>query len=255
MEVNVLANQKEKRAIVTGGSQGLGLAMVEALLEEGITVCIMDISPTLFKVVESLKNKGYSLEGVYADLSELDKIEGYFDSALKVLGGKVDILINNAGIHKPSPAFDISLNDFRSVLDVNVVAVFEMARLAAAKMKEQQKGKIINIASVLAVQGGFNATAYSASKGAVSQLTKSMSNEWAKENIQVNAVAPGYYKTELNSFILSDEERYQELVGRVPAGRFAEPNEIGGMIKFLSSDQSDFVTGALLPVDGGFLGR
>jgi 2-deoxy-D-gluconate 3-dehydrogenase len=244
-----------KKAIVTGATQGLGLAMARALLEEGVTVSIMDVSPKLPEVIDSLKQEGFDVRGVHADLAELEKIEGYFEKALEGLGGNIDILVNNAGIHKPLPAFELPLADFRRVLDINVVAVFEMARLAAAKMKIQQKGKIINIASVLAVQGGFNATAYSASKGAVSQLTKSMSNEWAADNIQVNAIAPGYYKTELNTHILSDEARYQELVSRVPAGRFAEPNEIGGMIKFLASHQSDFVTGALIPVDGGFLGR
>ncbi|MEI3607651.1 glucose 1-dehydrogenase [Pseudogracilibacillus sp. SE30717A] len=246
---------RSKKAIVTGATQGLGFAMAEALCEEGVTVCILDISPKLPEVIESFKEKGYDVHGVQADLSQVEKITNYFGAALEKLDGDIDILVNNAGIHKPLPAEELSLSDFKRVLDVNVVAVFELARLAAAKMKQNQKGKIINIASVLAVQGGFNATAYSASKGAVAQLTKSLSNEWAKDGINVNAIAPGYYNTELNTHILTDEARYQDLISRVPAGRFGEPKEIGGMIKFLASDLSDFVSGALLPVDGGFLGR
>ena len=244
-----------KKAIVTGASQGLGLAMAEALCEEGVKVCIIDISKTLFDTVDALKNKGYNVVGVQADLSNIEEIESVFKESLDLLGGEVDVLVNNAGIHKPLPAEELPIADFKKIFDVNVVAVFELARLAAAIMKQKQSGKIINIASVLAVQGGFHATAYSSSKGAVLQLTKSLSNEWAKDGIQVNAVAPGYFNTELNTHILTDEKRYGELVSRVPSGRFGEPSEIGGMIKFLASDLSNFTTGALLPVDGGFLGR
>lgn len=244
-----------KKAIVTGASQGLGLAMAEALCEEGVQVCIVDISDKLSETVAMLTDKGYDATGVQADLSQVGEIANVFTEALEQLNGEIDILVNNAGIHKPLPAEELSITDFKRVFDVNVVAVFELSRLAANVMKEKQKGKIINIASVLAVQGGFNATAYSASKGAVLQLTKSLSNEWAKDGIHVNAVAPGYFNTELNHHILTDEKRYAELVSRVPSGRFGEPTEIGGMIKFLSSELSDFTTGALLPVDGGFLGR
>lgn len=244
-----------KKAIVTGASQGLGLAMAEALCEEGVHVCIIDISDKVFDTVANLKGKGYEASAVQADLSKLEEIAQTFDQALENLDGKLDIIVNNAGIHKPLPAEELPIADFKKIFDVNVLAVFELSRLAAKVMKEKQKGKIINIASVLAVQGGFNASAYSASKGAVLQLTKSLSNEWAKDGIQVNAVAPGYFNTELNQHILTDEKRYADLVSRVPSGRFAEPSEIGGMIKFLSSDLSDFTTGALMPVDGGFLGR
>src|SRR5699024_608029 len=246
---------QSKKAIVTGASQGLGLAMAEELCEERVHVCIIDISDKLFDTVAMLKEKGYEATGVQADLSKIDEISNVFTEALEQLNGELDILVNNAGIHKPLPAEELPIADFKRVFDVNVVAVFELSRLAAGVMKEKQKGKIINIASVLAVQGGFNATAYSASKGAVLQLTKSLSNEWANDGIHVNAVAPGYFNTELNQHILTDEKRYAELVSRVPSGRFGEPTEIGGMIKFLSSELSDFTTGALLPVDGGFLGR
>lgn len=245
----------KKRAIVTGAAQGLGYAMAEALCEEGAEVCIVDISPTLQEVVNKLTDKGYFVHGVQADLAELENISSYFYEAFDKLGGKIDILVNNAGIHKPLPALELNVMDFQSVLNVNVAAVFELAKLAATEMKKQQYGKIINIASVLAVQGGYNATAYSASKGAVLQLTKSLSNEWMKDGINVNAIAPGYYNTELNTHILNDQDRYDDLVSRVPANRFGEPHELGGTVKFLASKHSDFISGALIPVDGGFLGR
>lgn len=121
--------------------------------------------------------------------------------------------------------------------------------------EEKGKGKIVNIASVLSIQGGYNASAYSASKGAVAQLTKSLSNEWSKDGINVNAIAPGYFKTPLNQFIFNDPERSHSILDRIPTGRFGEPEELAGALLFLSSDQSNYVNGILLPVDGGFLGR
>ena len=242
-----------KKAIVTGAAQGLGLAMVEGLCEYGVKVCIIDISPNLQQVIEELRHKGYEVEGVYGDLSQLNQLTGIFTKSMDLLDGKLDILVNNAGIHKPMPAVDLPVEDFQQIIDVNVTAVFQICRLAASRMK--QRGKIINIASVLATQGGFNASAYSTSKGAVAQLTKSLSNEWAKEGINVNAIAPGYYNTELNRFILNDEERFASLVNRIPAGRFGNPEELAGTVQFLASNKSDYINGVMIPVDGGFLGR
>lgn len=250
-----MTNEKRKKAIITGAAKGLGLAMAEALCEEGIEVCIMDISPNLEEVVNKFKEKGYTVYGVKADLSKLENIANSFSEALQKLGGEIDILINNAGIHNSMPASEMGYLDFKKIIDVNVIAVFELAKLASILMKKKQYGRIINVASVLAVQGGFNAAAYSTSKGAVNQLTKSLSNEWAKDGINVNAIAPGYYKTELNTHILTDERRYADLINRVPKGRFGKTSELGGVIKFLVSDQSNYVTGTLIPIDGGFLGR
>ncbi|GAA0335158.1 SDR family oxidoreductase [Oceanobacillus oncorhynchi subsp. oncorhynchi] len=246
---------KGKKAIVTGGVQGLGLAMTEGLCEYGVKVCILDISPKLSDVVEQLREKGYDVEGVYADLFKHEEIETYFDKALDALNGKIDILVNNAGIHKPKPAFDLSVEDFQQILEVNVTSLFRLSKLAAQEMSKLGKGKIINIASVLAIQGGYQASAYSTSKGAVAQLTKSLSNEWAAEGINVNAIAPGYYKTELNQHILNDKERFDSLVSRIPANRFGDPKELAGAVQFLASENSDYISGAVIPVDGGFLGR
>lgn len=244
-----------KKAIVTGAAQGLGYAMVEGLCEYGVNVCILDISESLNDTVEQLVSKGFKVSGIKADLSDLSGISKVFEAALSKLGGEVDILVNNAGIHKSMPAEELPIELFRNILNVNVTAVFELTRLAAKEMADKGEGKIINIASVLATQGGFNASAYSASKGAVAQLTKSLSNEWASKGININAIAPGYYTTELNTHILNDKERYNSLVSRIPAGRFGEPQELKGIVQFLSSNKSAYINGAIIPVDGGFLGR
>ncbi|MCK1986022.1 MULTISPECIES: SDR family NAD(P)-dependent oxidoreductase [unclassified Peribacillus] len=244
-----------RKAIVTGAAQGLGLAIAEGLCEYGVKVCILDISPNLNQVVEELRQKGYQVEGLHVDLSQQNQILDVFNKAIERLDGELDILVNNAGIHKPMPAVDLLVEDFQRVMDVNVTSVFQLCKLSGQIMKKKGKGKIINIASVLATQGGFNASAYSTSKGAVAQLTKSLSNEWAKEGINVNAIAPGYYNTELNKFILEDEERLASLVSRIPAGRFGNPEELAGTVQFLASSKSDYINGVIIPVDGGFLGR
>ncbi|QGQ45129.1 SDR family NAD(P)-dependent oxidoreductase [Metabacillus sediminilitoris] len=244
-----------KRAIVTGAAQGLGLAMAQGLCEYGIKVCILDISPNLQQVVEDLRKKDFQVVGLHADLSDQAQINYVFKKAVDLLDGDLDILVNNAGIHKPMPAVDLPVEDFQRILGVNVTAVFQLCRLAAQEMKKRGKGKIINIASVLATQGGFNASAYSTSKGAVAQLTKSLSNEWARDGINVNAIAPGYYNTELNRFIIEDKERFASLVSRIPAGRFGNPEELAGTVQFLASNKSDYINGVMIPVDGGFLGR
>lgn len=250
-----LKDLHSKKAIVTGAAQGLGLAMAEGLCEYGVKVCIVDISSGLPQTVENLIKKGFNAIGFQADLSDQKNLPAVFDQAMELLDGELDILVNNAGIHKPMPATDLPVEDFQRVLQVNIMAVFQLSRLAAKEMKKRGKGKIINIASVLSMQGGFNASAYSASKGAVAQLTKSFSNEWAKDGINVNAIAPGYYETDLNHHILHDEERYHSLVSRIPVGRFGQPKELAGTVQFLASEKSDYISGAIIPVDGGFLGR
>lgn len=246
---------QNKKAILTGGAQGLGLALVQELCKYGVEVCIIDYSDQVHTTVKNLENMGYKASAVQADLSQLNKIPEVFNLALQNLNGEVDILVNNAGIHKPMPATELLIADFQKIIDVNITAVFELSRLSYKEMKKKGKGKIVNIASVLSVQGGYNASAYSASKGAVSQLTKSLSNEWAKDGVNVNAIAPGYYTTSLNDFIFSDSERSRSILDRIPAGRFGDPKELAGALLFLSSDQSNYVNGILLPVDGGFLGR
>jgi len=253
--VNVLLDLQNKTAVVTGGAQGLGLGMATGLLEAGVRVCIIDRSQEVHEIVENLRAEYPSVYCLQADLGEVDKLPSVISEAIKLLDDEIDILVNNAGIHKSMEASKLPLQNFRDIFNVNVTAVFELSRLVAAKMVQKGAGKIINIASVLAFQGGYHAAAYSSSKGAVAQLTKSLSNEWASKGIQVNAIAPGYFNTDINRHILNDPDRFQSLIDRIPAGRFGYPEELKGAVQFLASEKSNYINGIILPVDGGFLGR
>jgi 2-deoxy-D-gluconate 3-dehydrogenase len=244
-----------KKAIVTGAAQGLGYAMAKGLHDEGVELVIMDISETAIGVAENMSARGSKVNAVKVNLLDRQDLHAGFEKALEYLGGEIDILVNNAGIHDPKPSLDLEMESWDRILEVNITAVFQLSRLAGKKMIEKGSGKIINIASVLSFIGGYNAAAYSTTKGAVAQLTKSLSNEWASQGVNVNAIAPGYYETNLNTFIMQDEKRFASLIARIPAGRFGKPEELVGALHFLSSSASDYVNGILLPVDGGFLGR
>lgn len=246
---------KGKKAIITGAAQGLGYAMAKGLLEEGVEVVIMDLSDAANEVAEVMSINGAKAHAVKVDLLDRENLNQAFEQSLQCLGGDLDILVNNAGIHDPKPSLDLEMKSWDRIFEVNVTAVFQLCRLAGHLMMEKGAGKIINIASVLSFAGGFNAAAYSSTKGAIAQLTKSLSNEWASKGVNVNAIAPGYYETSLNQFIMQDENRFSQIVARIPAGRFGKPEELAGAVKFLSSSASDYVNGVILPVDGGFLGR
>lgn len=147
------------------------------------------------------------------------------------------------------------MQDWEDVLQVNLTSVFQLCQLAGRKMLEQGAGKIINVASMLSFFGGYTVPAYAASKGGVAQLTKALSNEWAGRNVQVNAIAPGYMATEMNTALLADAKRNQEILARIPAGRWGSPEDVGGLAVFLASSASNYISGAVIPVDGGYLGR
>ena len=169
--------------------------------------------------------------------------------------GTVDILINNAGLIRRSPAADYTLDDWDLVLAVNLSSVFHLSQLAGRRMIEQGSGKIVNIASLLSFQGGITVPAYAASKGAVAQLTKALANEWASKNVNVNAIAPGYMVTDVTTALRNDQTRSRQIMERIPAGRWGEPSDLAGAAVFLCSDASKYVHGHVLPVDGGWLGR
>lgn len=246
---------KGKKGIITGAVQGLGHAMAKGLHDAGVELVILDISEKVEGVAEAMAFGGSKVHAVQVNLSDRHDLRRGFNEALSHLGGEVDILINNAGIHDPKPALDLKMESFDRIVEVNISAVFQLCRLAGEVMIRRGGGKIINIASVLSYFGGYNAAAYSTSKGAIAQLTKSLSNEWAKSGINVNAIAPGYFETSLNAFIMQDEARFSQLAARIPAGRFGKPEELIGTVCFLSSSASDYINGVLIPVDGGFLGR
>ncbi|HJF30451.1 MAG TPA: SDR family oxidoreductase [Sporosarcina psychrophila] len=248
-------NVNGKKAIITGGAQGLGFSMTEAFHNAGVEIAVIDISDEISNVASKLKANDAKIHAVKGNLLDIDSLRQSFNEALDKLGGTVDILINSAGLIERKPALEFSLDSWHRILGLNVTAVFELSRLAAVEMKKQGSGKIINMGSILSVLGGFNAAAYSTSKGAVLQLTKSLSNEWAEYGIQVNAIAPGYMLTTMNTDLMNDPVRGSQVEARIPAKRWGTPQDVAGVALFLAAPASDYVTGTLIPVDGGVLGR
>ena len=251
-----LFNLKGKKAIVTGAAQGLANGMAEGLMESGVEVCIIDISKKASDVAVAFTEKGYRCHAVNADLGDrVDLING-FNKAIEMLGGHLDIIINAAGIQKRHFSEEFPMEDWDAVINVNLNAVFSLCQLAGQQyIKQGSKGKIINLASMLSFFGGYTVPAYAASKGGVSQLTKALANEWASKGINVNAIAPGYMDTELNTALIADATRNTEILNRIPAKRWGTPADMKGVTIFLSAEASDYLHGAILPVDGGYLGR
>lgn len=248
-------NLKGKTALVTGGTRGLGQGMAEGLAQAGAKVVILGSSPSVLKTAEEMSANGLDVTAVRGDLSDRDKTSELFEKAVTALGGKIDILINNAGIQRRNRCEDFTMEDWNAVINVNLNAVFQMCQLAGRKMLAQGGGKIINIASMLSFFGGYTVPAYAASKGGVAQLTKALSNEWAGKNIQVNAIAPGYMATEMNTKLMDDQSRNKEILSRIPAGRWGNPGDMKGIAVFLASPASDYINGAVIPVDGGYLSK
>lgn len=238
-----------RKAIITGASRGLGYGMAQALGEAGAELAIISSSDRIYSAAESL-----NAHAVKANLSDMAQLERGFGEALDALGG-VDILVNCAGITRRHPCEEFPLEDWRLVLDVNLTATFRLCQLAGREMLKTGYGKIINVASMLSFFGGWTVSAYSASKGGVAQLTKALSDEWAARGINVNAVAPGYMATEINTSLRDDPVRNNEILMRIPAGRWGSADDMKGITVFLASHASDYVSGAVIPVDGGYLGR
>ena len=238
-----------KKALVTGGSAGLGRAMAEALVEGGAQVAIVGRSERVFETAKEI-----GAIPLQADLADRKQALAVVDRAIEALGG-LDILVNNAGTQRRHRAEEFPLEDWDYVLSVNLDAVWILAQAAGRYMLAQGHGKIINVASAMSFLGGINIPAYTASKGGVAQLTKALSNEWAGRGINVNAIAPGYMKTEMTAALVNDPQREQFIRARIPAGRWGVPDDLKGVVLFLASAASDYVHGAIIPVDGGFLGR
>lgn len=235
-----------RRALVTGGGGGIGLGLAAALADAGAHVAILGRSPTAEEGAARIGGTA-----VRADLSDRDDLERGFGTAVDSLGG-LDILVASHGTLHAGPALETSLAEWDATLEVNLTSVFELCRLAGALMVPRGAGKIVTIASMLSFQGGFRAAAYSASKGGVAQLTKALANEWAPHGVNVNAIAPGVFRTDLNTALL-DAPRGQEFKMRTPMKRFGQIEELVGAAIFLAADASTFVTGHVLAVDGGFL--
>jgi 2-dehydro-3-deoxy-D-gluconate 5-dehydrogenase len=239
-----------RRALVTGGGGGIGRGLARALRKAGASVAVLGRSETTDEAARELGGVA-----VRADLADRAELQRGFAEAVDRLGG-LDVLVNAHGIGRASDAVDHELADWDDVIEVNLTATFELCRLAGRLMLEQGSGKIVNIASMLSFQGGYRVSSYAASKGGVAQLTMALANEWAPHGVNVNAIAPGYVKTALNARIWRDDpERTAQITVRIPAGRWGEPDDLAGAVVFLSSPASDYVHGAILPVDGGWPSR
>lgn len=242
----------DKVALITGSASGIGAAMAEALAQAGATVALHGNRRPATEAAERI---GSAAAAFAADLSSTQGAQELF-SAVTGRFGRVDILINNAGTIHREAAEDFALDDWNRVLQVNLTSVFQLSQLAARDMMARKApGKIINIASLLSFQGGIRVPAYAASKGGVAQLTKALANEWAPHGIQVNAIAPGYIATTNTEALQADETRNRQILERIPAGRWGEPSDLAGASIFLASHASDYVTGTVLTVDGGWMGR
>ena len=244
-----------KYALVTGGSRGLGLGMAEGLAQAGASVVIVGSNDKVLGVAEQMQKDGLKVQGLKWDLAERDSLPGLMDTALAMMSGRIDILVTAAGTQIRRPSTDFPLEDWDTVINVNLTSVFALNQLAGRRMIEQGGGKIVNVASLLSYFGGITVPAYAASKGGIAQITKALSNEWASKNVQVNAIAPGYMDTDMCSALVADPVRSKEILARIPAGRWGLGEDMKGACVFLASAASGYVSGVIIPVDGGYLGR
>lgn len=244
-----------KKAIVTGGSRGLGNGIAEGFMAHGIETVLMATTTKLPAIAKEYCERGWKCHAIMVDLSNADARERAFAEAMECLGGRLDVLVNSAGVQRRHKAEEFPMEDWELVLEVNLTATFSLCQLAALEMMKTGGGKIINIASMLSYFGGFTVPAYAASKGGVAQLTKAFANEWACKNINVNALAPGYMATEMNTALINDESRNREILARIPAKRWGTPEDMAGAALFLASEASNYLNGAIIPVDGGYLSR
>jgi 2-deoxy-D-gluconate 3-dehydrogenase len=244
-----------KVAFVTGSSSGLGASMAVALAEAGADVVCHSSKPGgAGETVEKISALGRKTAEVAGDMSDKETPRRLIDEIIEKFG-RIDILVNNAGTIRRAPAVDFTEEDWQFVLEVNLSSLFRLSQAAAKKMIEQGGGKIVNIASLLSFQGGITVPAYTASKSGVAGLTKAFANEWAIDNINVNAIAPGYMATNNTAALRSDENRNRQILERIPAGRWGNADDLAGAVVFLSSAASDYLQGHIMLVDGGWMAR
>ena len=243
-------------ALITGCGRGIGLAMADALAEAGADIIGLSASlnPESSAVGDAVRKRGRRFSGYRCDLSDRHAVDLMLEGILSQ-HPEIDVLVNNAGIVRRSPAEIHSDEIWDTVLEVNLSAAFRVSRRIGTTMLERGKGTIISTASVLSDQGGLNVASYAASKAGLANLTRSLANEWAGRGVRVNAIAPGYVKTEMTEVLQSDPVRSRQILERIPAGRFGSSDDLRGPVVFLASDASRYVHGETLVVDGGWMGR
>ena len=242
-----------KAALVTGANTGIGQAIAVALAEAGADIAVAGRSEPV-ETLALIAATGRKAVNIRADLSSTEPVQRVVDETLAGLG-RLDILVNNAGIIRREDVLEFSEADWDAVIDTNLKTLFFLSQAAARHMAGRGSGKIVNIASLLTFQGGIRVPSYAAAKSGVGGVTKAMANELAARGVQVNAIAPGYIATNNTTALRDDETRNRQIMDRIPAGRWGRPEDIAGAAVFLASPASDYVTGHVLAVDGGWLAR
>lgn len=243
-----------KVALITGGTHGLGMAMAEGLGSAGAELVITSTTPSkLEDALSYYKEKGYKATGYIFDVTD-EKLAAEKVAEIEQKHQKIDILVNNAGIIKRVLAVDMAVEDFRKVIDVDLVGPFIMSQLVVKNMIKRQSGKIINICSMMSELGRDNVSAYASAKGGLKMLTRNLATEWAKYNIQVNGIGPGYFATSQTEPIRVNGNPFNEfIIKRTPTGRWGNPEDLAGTTIFLASEASNFINGQIIYVDGGIL--
>ncbi|WP_134699240.1 2-dehydro-3-deoxy-D-gluconate 5-dehydrogenase KduD [Ammoniphilus sp. YIM 78166] len=248
-----LFNLEGKTALVTGARTGIGQAMAVGLAEAGANLILLGHQDNMQETEAKIRDLGRSYETVLIDLSRTDELVEKAEQLASQF--QIDILVNNAGIIRREPAAHHSLENWKAVIDTNLNSVFILSQALAKPMLERRSGKIINVASLLSFQGGINVPGYTSAKHAVAGLTKALANEWAPHGVQVNAIAPGYIETNNTEALRKDEERSASILARIPAARWGSPEDLAGAAVYLASPASNYVTGHVLVVDGGWMAR
>ena len=244
-----------KIAVVTGSERGLGRGMAVALAQAGADVLGVTYAAAAPETAAAIAATGRRYVHVQADLSSIEPIPRIIDAALAAYG-RIDILVNNAGIITRNDSVDFTEKEWDDVMNINIKAAFFMCQAVGRQFIVQGGGgKIVNIASMLSFQGGIRVPSYTASKSGIKGITMLLANEWAKHGVNVNAIAPGYMATDNTTQLRADEARNAEILGRIPAGRWGTPEDLGGAVVFLSSAAADYINGYTLAVDGGWLAR
>jgi len=242
-----------KVALVTGANTGLGQGIALALAEAGADIAAAGIVPAE-ETGDKVRALGRRFLNIEANLISIEPVSRIVQETVDGLG-RLDILVNNAGLIRRADAVEFSEKDWDDVMNVNIKSAFFMSQAAGRHFIANGGGKVINIASMLSFQGGIRVPSYTASKSGIAGITRLLANEWANRNINVNAIAPGYMATDNTAQLRADEKRSAEILGRIPAGRWGTPADLGGAAVFLASAASDYVNGAIIPVDGGWLAR
>ena len=239
-------NLKSKKIIVTGGSGGIGNSIVEKLSESGANILA---SGTRIEKLEELKSKYKNIHILKFDISQNDKIEKFIDDATSILGGNLDSIVNNAGVTQDNLAIRMSLDEWKKVIDINLTSTFLLSKFAIKKMLKNKSGKVINITSVVGHTGNLGQANYTASKAGIIAMSKSLAIEYAKKNININCISPGFIKTAMTEKI--DEKFKEIIISKIPSARLGEPVDIANAVLFLASDYSNYINGETLHVNGG----